>query len=405
VADIVENPSQYVGKTVTVNGEVEEVYGTTGFKLDEEAPLAAGIDNDLPVIGASQNLAGIDDQILNDRVLVQGTVRMFVKAEIDRDYSWFDATPEVEATFEGKPVLIASSVSPTQAAANGAPGAAAGNLEDIYPQGVFKVSDITGNPAQFDGQQVTLRGEVEEILGSNALKLDDNAWLAGGIDNDLPVISAQQASPALDAGWLNSWIEVKGTVRAFDRTAIEQPIGYALDNDLFTDWDGKPVLVAQSASVVPAGTGGATRVVSPLPQGATLADGTFRVSDITGSPQGYAGKSVSVQGEVENILGPNAFKLDDDAWFAGGIDNDLPVISAQQTNPAVQDTWLNDQVRVTGTVRLFNRAAIEQEIGYTLDNTLFDDWDGKPVLVASNVTTAQPSMQPQATATPAAQQP
>src|SRR3712207_5498318 len=40
--------------------------------------------------------------------------------------------------------------------------------------------------------------------------------------------------------------------------------------------------------------------------------------------------------------------------------------------------------RVSGTVRRFNLADVERELGMDLDDELFGDFDGEPVLVASS---------------------
>ena len=111
VADIAGNPGRYIGQTVTVEADVEEVLGPFSFKLDEDAPLAGGIDNDLIVLyPKSLNLAAIDDQWLNDRVRVTGTVRRMTVVELEREVGW-DLDPKIEAEFEGnRPALIARSV-------------------------------------------------------------------------------------------------------------------------------------------------------------------------------------------------------------------------------------------------------------------------------------------------------
>lgn len=68
-------PNEYVGRSVTVEADVEEVFGPRAFALDEDAPFAGGIDNDLLVLTkAAGSLADIDDQWMNNKVRVTGTV-------------------------------------------------------------------------------------------------------------------------------------------------------------------------------------------------------------------------------------------------------------------------------------------------------------------------------------------
>ncbi len=89
-----------------------------------------------------------------------------------------------------------------------------------------------------------------------------------------------------------------------------------------------------------------------------------------------------MQQQVEEVIGPNAFTLDEDAPLAGGIDNDLLVVSAQENLPFINDELGDQEVRVRGTVRAFDLAAFEEEVGFDLDDNLFADWAGRPAIVA-----------------------
>lgn len=111
VADVVANADRYIGQEVTIVGEVDEVLSPMAFALDEEAPLAAGIDNDLLVFyPKSANLEELDDQWLNDRVRVRGTIGRMSVVEIEREVGW-DLDPKIETELEDqRPVLIARSV-------------------------------------------------------------------------------------------------------------------------------------------------------------------------------------------------------------------------------------------------------------------------------------------------------
>jgi hypothetical protein len=114
VADITGNPDRYMGQTVTVEADLEEVLSPYSFKLDEDAPLAGGIDNDLRVLyPKSLKLAAIDDQWLNNKVRVTGTVRRMAIVELEREVGW-DLDPKLEAEFQDKPFLIGRSVERVQ---------------------------------------------------------------------------------------------------------------------------------------------------------------------------------------------------------------------------------------------------------------------------------------------------
>lgn len=111
VAAIQDNTDAWVGKTVTVVADVEEVWGPRAFTLDEDAPAAGGIDNDIAVISPKAgSLANIDDQWRNNKVKVSGVVHRFVVAEIEREIGW-DLDPQIETEIEARrPVIIAKSV-------------------------------------------------------------------------------------------------------------------------------------------------------------------------------------------------------------------------------------------------------------------------------------------------------
>ena len=111
VADIQEDPTKFVGQSVTVVADVEEVHSPRAFSLDEDSPAAGGIDNDLMVLYPNSDaLRDIDDQWLNNKVRVTGKVGKFGIVEIERELGW-DLRPELEAEVEkAKAVLIATSV-------------------------------------------------------------------------------------------------------------------------------------------------------------------------------------------------------------------------------------------------------------------------------------------------------
>lgn len=106
---VIENPSAYIGKTVTVSGDVEEIWGPKAFNMD--SGVTAG---ELLVVGREPfpqiPEAGNRAYVINDVATVTGVVRMFVTAEVEREIGW-DLTPQLETEFNAKPVLVVQSVS------------------------------------------------------------------------------------------------------------------------------------------------------------------------------------------------------------------------------------------------------------------------------------------------------
>ncbi len=117
-------------------------------------------------------------------------------------------------------------------------------------------------------------------------------------------------------------------------------------------------------------------------QGATI-------SAIVDNASAYVGQTVTVTGEVEQVLGPRSFLIEDDDFLS---DDTLPVVSASaflsragQQIDAERLLNSDEMVTVTGTVHIFNLAAFEERLGVDLDDEAFDAWAGKPAIIATAI--------------------
>lgn len=117
------------------------------------------------------------------------------------------------------------------------------------------------------------------------------------------------------------------------------------------------------------------------------AGGEIDVADITGEPERFMGQTVTVVADVEEVHSARAFSLDEDSPVTGGIDNDLLVLSPQAGSLAdIDDTWLNNKVRVTGKVGKMAIVEVERELGWDLDPQLeMEVQNRKAVLIATSV--------------------
>jgi hypothetical protein len=112
VAEIMARPQDYVGRNVTVTSEVEEVFTPWSFKLDEDRVLSGGIDNDMLVIGMHPLASmGFDPSWRDRKVRVTGTVRVLQAQDFRREYGR-GVDDALFRRFEGKPAIIAASMSP-----------------------------------------------------------------------------------------------------------------------------------------------------------------------------------------------------------------------------------------------------------------------------------------------------
>ncbi len=99
------NAAKYTGQTVSVDAEVQDVYGPRVFTIDE--PNWADLDHEILVYVPTNLAAMVRD---DDRVTVTGRIQPFVKADVEREWGWLGVDPQTEITLSKKPVLVASRI-------------------------------------------------------------------------------------------------------------------------------------------------------------------------------------------------------------------------------------------------------------------------------------------------------
>lgn len=218
LGDIADDPEAYVGQTVVVTGEVSAIVNDQLFRLNEGNLL--GIGDEILVLRpqdqVSVNLAE------DTRVRVTGTVRRFIQAEIEEDFGFlFDDDLTVE--YENRPTIIADSI-------------------ELAPT----ISEINDNPEAYIGNEVTVQGEVGEVIGARLFRLSDPGLLGG--DNLLVFAMNEDISVAEGDS-----VEVTGTVERFDLTTIERE-ATDVENleELLEENTESPMLTAQTVELVQA---------------------------------------------------------------------------------------------------------------------------------------------------------
>ena len=111
VADITGAPNSFIGKTVTVVAEVDDVYGPRAFTLDGEGQSLAkdarkGLLTLVPKVGGFPN---VDAQWKDGKARVTGVVQRMVSKDVEREIGW-EMSANLKSGFMGNPVLIARSV-------------------------------------------------------------------------------------------------------------------------------------------------------------------------------------------------------------------------------------------------------------------------------------------------------
>lgn len=212
VDDLEEHPDQYVGRTITVDAEVQDVFGPRVFSIDE--PNWGDLDGEI-LVTMPTDLAALVKE--NDRVSVTGTLKRYLEADLQRELTWFEPGTELNLSVRKKPVLVASRVvggndnvalsirtvqqSDTAVGTSGRheePAAATNRPTAGTPSDISSLGAITG----FDdvGRHVEIRQvKVTALAGENGF------WVKGSNPSNilvLPAIGAQRHVKPGESLWI-----------------------------------------------------------------------------------------------------------------------------------------------------------------------------------------------------------
>lgn len=368
LSDIADAPDDFVGEIVVVHGDVTELLGPHSLTLND-ASLLGG--DQVLVVGVPEGVTGTEGTMLQ----VTGTVQRFDLATIERT-SGYDLQDELFTDYTDQAMILAHQIQ-----------VISGNTN----QGVT-FGDIADDPEAWLGKMVTVRGDLADRVGPRSFTLSEPGLGTGSFlvlaQND-QVIPAEEPIFGEQGAGAGETVQVTGNIRLFDLAEIEQEIGFDLQDTSFTDYDNQPVIIAQTVNVIgdqaaegqPDGA-----LLTPVPGTGSGEMGILTVADIAGNPDQYMGQQVVIEGSIDRIFSATVFTLDEDALLAAGIDNDLLIVAENANAFALDDGWLDDQVQVTGTVRLFVLAEVEREFVLDLDDELVVDFEGRPAIIATQVT-------------------
>ena len=95
------------------------------------------------------------------------------------------------------------------------------------------------------------------------------------------------------------------------------------------------------------------------------------VEELTNKPSEYYGQTVTVSGQVVEVVEPGAFRIDSDG-------DQLLVVALKQL-PNVSG---GDSIRATGEVRKFKIEEVRQKADRGIDDEYFGDFEGDPAVLA-----------------------
>lgn len=215
-------------------------------------------------------------------------------------------------------------------------------------------AELSENITSYLGETVTIRGELQEVVGNYTFMLNDEQLFGGA---DVLVINASGEEVRLVEGD-DTELQVTGEVREFLRADIEREFGLTLDPELYADYEQQPAIIGQSVALAP----------DP--------------ADITANPEKYYSQRIALQGEVETVYDANAITMDEEELFGG---EDLLVIDPQGQLQVQED----EDVIITGTLRPFVISEFEQDYDLTWDLELQQqieaEYENRPVFIADEV--------------------
>ncbi|NEP19514.1 MAG: hypothetical protein F6J97_21915 [Leptolyngbya sp. SIO4C1] len=214
--------------------------------------------------------------------------------------------------------------------------------------------ELTEGAEGLIGQSISTRGELKEVIGEAAFLMNEEGTFNG---EDILVLNAS-GMPLFVPEVGDSEVQVTGEVQQLIIADIETEYGLDLDPELYADYEDRPVIIAQSVAL------------SPDP------------GELTSNPDMYYNQRIAVEGEVEEILSPTAFTLDEEQLFGG---EDLLVIT-QMATPETQD---DEIVTVVGVMRPYIAADFEKDYDLQWDLSTKEEieaeYSEKPVFVADEV--------------------
>lgn len=221
---IKEQPSRFFGKTVRVTGEIDQMHNERAFQLDG---TGWAFDDNITVLTRTPVRVGGLALAPGDEVIVEGTVRPFVVADVEKDLGW-DIGSDVEVRLSKRPVLVASSVRRVvdygQWTAAGAPAA-------TEPVTTTLVIFATVEPATLSGRKVDLgRERVQAVTGKGL-------WVGPNPMSQVFVLPSGEVK-GVQPG---DWVSVKGTLQTAPKDAAkawnlpENMAGAAGEGTLFVD--------------------------------------------------------------------------------------------------------------------------------------------------------------------------
>lgn len=107
--------------------------------------------------------------------------------------------------------------------------------------------------------------------------------------------------------------------------------------------------------------------------------------ELTRTPDQYYGKRITVNGKVGRVIEPNTFALTSEEAAESDESFEVEAALVAGREGSIPDLSEGQRVRVTGEVQRFNREEIERELDVNLDDSLYAEYEERPVVLPGAV--------------------
>lgn len=191
IDDLEDGAKKYMGKTISVDAEVEKVLSPRLFTVDE--PNWADLEGEILVFMDTRLAALVSE---DDRVTVTGTMKPFMRAEIERELGWLGREDGIEIDLSAKPVLVATRIVGgdgdlalviTQAQETGADQPVGTTGTPAPAESVSSLEKLTAGDDEMVGSRVNLEG-----VSVASVAKDHGFWVRGSDGTHLFVMPAER---------------------------------------------------------------------------------------------------------------------------------------------------------------------------------------------------------------------
>lgn len=227
LSDIANNPDEYDGQVVTVQGVITNAVGMRLFELrsptDKGRVLVFSMEEDVTIAEG-------------DAIQTTGEVMLFDLVTIE-ERTGLNLEDDLFVDIEEQPVVLAETFTDPPSTADVSPMMDESEpiTRTMEPGENITLSDIADNPTEYEGQVVTVQGTIANPLGERIFELQSMQ------DDATVLVLSTEEEVSIAAG---DDVQVTGQMMMFDLVTIEENAEIDLDDNLVVDAEGEPVIIA-----------------------------------------------------------------------------------------------------------------------------------------------------------------